>query len=84
MQISTNNGNVSIEAGPSGHDYFRGSVEISRAGHLQEIIYFHTIKEAVQFTAAMVSDKVDYPGTGIHHTELGRAEAAHAASQFHQ
>jgi len=80
----TTNGNVSIEAGPSGHDYFRGSVEISRAGHLQEIIYFHSVDEALQHAAATVSDEVDYPGTGIHHTELGRAEAAYAASQFHQ
>ena len=84
MEIRTNNGSVKIEAGPSGHGYFKGSVEISAKGHTVEIVYFPTIEEAVQHAAAMVSDEVEYPETGIDYNKLGQAEAAHAASQFHQ
>jgi len=84
IRTKTNNGNVEILAGPSGHDCFEGSVEISFGGHIVEVIYFHTVEEAVQHAAAIISDEVDYPKTGIDYTRLGRAEAAHAASQFHQ
>ena len=82
--VKTNNGSIDIDAGPSGHNIFKGSVEISAFGHVQEVIYFLTVDEAIQHTAAMVSDHVDYPGTGIDYTRLPRAEAAHAAAQFHQ
>jgi hypothetical protein len=82
--IRTKTNNVEIVAGPSGHDYFRGSVEISAFGHIQEVIYFHSVEDAVQHAAAIVSDEVEYPNTGIDYTRLGREEAAHAAAQFHQ
>ena len=82
--IKTNNGSIDIEAGPSGHNIFKGSVEISAFGHIQEIIFFHTVEEAVQHVAAILSEEVEYPNTGIDYTKLGQAEAAHAAAQFHQ
>jgi len=86
MQIrtKTNNGNFEIVAGPSGHNIFKGSVEISVKCRTVEIIFFHTVDEAMQHTAAIMADEVEYPGTGIDYDHLGRAEAAHAASQFHQ
>jgi len=83
MQIRTKTNNVEIVAGPSGHDYFEGSVETSAFGHIQEVIYFHSVDEAVQHVAAILSEEVEYPNTGIDYTKLGQAEAAHAASQFH-
>ena len=84
VEFTTNNGNIEVLAGPSGHNYFRGSVEISAHGHLQEVIYFNSVAEAVQHAAAIISEEVEYPETGIDHAKLGRAEAAHAAAQFHQ
>ena len=49
-----------------------------------EVIYFHSVEDAVQHAAAILSEEVEYPGTGIDYDHLGREEAAHAAAQFHQ
>ena len=84
IRTKTNNGKVIVEAGPSGHDIFKGSVEISTRGHIVEVIYFHSVEDAVQHVAAILSEEVEYPGTGIDYTRLGREEAAYAAAQFHQ
>jgi len=82
MSIEFTTNNIEVLAGPSGHDYFEGSVEISTKGHTVEVIYFRRVEESIQYAAAIISEEVEYPETGIDQACLGRAEAAYAAAQF--